>query len=133
MNITVRPYRADDWPQVSSWWHASGQPVPAQETMPPESSFIAEIEHEPALAVALYLTNTPAFAFVENFAGNPRLCGSDRREAGKVLADHISNFAKERGFKRLMGTTTHGPLVDRYLALGFQASLTGVTIVVRST
>jgi hypothetical protein len=69
--IKIREYQKSDWEQVESWWKSAGEVAPKASMMPLESSFIAEIKGYAALAVALYLTNTPEAAYVENFIGNP--------------------------------------------------------------
>lgn len=131
--VEIRPYFADDWGEIERWWKASGELPPLPTMMPLESSFIAEIDNKPALAVALYLTNTPELAYVENFIGNPKAKGVARREAAYALAHHISAFAKSRGFQRLMCLTEKPILAKRYQELGFHPTLGGVTAFVRRT
>jgi hypothetical protein len=131
--ITIRNYSKADWPEIESWWKVSGETPPLPTMMPPESSFVAELEGKPALAVAIYLTNTPELAYVENFIGNPAMKGSDRSMGASLLADHISNFARSRGYKRLLCMTEKQALKGRYIQLGFQPTLGGVTTFVRNT
>lgn len=131
--IEIRPYFADDWEEVEGWWKASGEIPPLPTMMPLESSFIAEIDEKPALAVALYLTNTPELAYVENFIGNPAVKGGLRREAALALSHYIATFAKQRGFKRLMCLTEKPALKTRYMELGYHPTLGGVTAFVRNT
>jgi hypothetical protein len=129
--MKIREYQTSDWPVVKSWWKASGEMAPLPDMMPEESSFVAEVDHVPALAVAIYLTNTKELAYVENFVGNPAMSGKKRREAALILSDHIAKFAKGRGFKRLMCMTEKKPLVGRYKELGYKPTLGGVTTLVR--
>lgn len=131
--VKILPYFATDWPKIEAWWKASGETAPLATMMPLESSFVAYVDGTPALAVALYLTNTPQIAYVENFIGNPECKGAERREAAKVLSDHIAAFAKQRGFASLMCMTEKQPLKQRYMELGFQPTLGGLTAFVRRT
>lgn len=131
--ITIRPYRKDDWAQVDSWWKESGEIGPLETMMPLESSFIAEIDGTPALAVTLYLTNTPELCYVENFIGNPALKGGERRLATYMLLEHITKFANLLGYKRLICMTEKPILVERYKEIGFTPTLSGVTTFARST
>jgi hypothetical protein len=130
--VSVRHYKHTDWPEISAWWAHSGEVSPLPLMMPEESSFIAEVDGEPALAVALYLTNTPELAYIENFVGNPKLAGPKRREAAHVLVETFCKFAKERGYNRLLCMSEKPVLVKRYMELGFQPTLSGLTTLVRS-
>jgi hypothetical protein len=117
---------------IKGWWESSGEPVPSRDLLPVNSTFIAELSGAPALAVCLYLTNTPELAFVENFIGNPRLKGA-RRQAVKPLLDYITGFAKAMGYRRLFCMTDKESLVKHYMELGFVPTLSGVTTLVRGT
>lgn len=130
--ITIRPYRNEDFAEIQSWWAAAGEVAPLPGMMPEESSFIAEIDGVPALAVAIYLTNTPELAYIENLIGNPILKGPDRQQAMKFLVGHFCQFAKSHGHKRLLCMTEKDKLVSRYSELGFSPTLGGVTTLVRS-
>ena len=131
MITTIRPYKQSDWETVLSWWKASGEMPPFENMMPLASSFVAEIDGKPALAVAIYLTNTKAAAYVENFIGNPDMKGSDRRQAARELSDHLAKFAKERGYQCLFCMSEKDVLHKRYFELGFHPTLSGVTTFVR--
>jgi hypothetical protein len=132
MITTIRPYRESDWPTIEGWWIASGETPPLPTMMPLESSFVAEIDGKPALAVTVYLTNTPEVAYTENFIGNPKLRGSERTSAAVILSNHIAEFAKAKGFKRLLCMTEKWALRARYQQLGYEPTLSGVTTFVRS-
>lgn len=112
--IKIKKYKKSDWPMVQSWWHESGEIAPFETMMPLDSSFIAEIDSIPSLAVCLYLTNTHDVAYVENFVGNPASAGPARREATVILLDHISKFANELGYKRLVCMTEKPVLKNHY-------------------
>lgn len=133
MSITIRPYKKEDWEMVAWWWNTSGEVSPLETMMPLDSSFIAEIDGVPALAVCLYLTNTPEVAYVENFIGNPELKGVSRVSASHVLLDHISKFASDLGYKRILCMTEKDVLKNHYQKLGFTKTLDGVATFVKET
>lgn len=128
--ISVRPYRDEDFQMIDSWWAASGTMGPLPGMMPGESSFIAEIDGTPALAVTVYLTNTPEVAYAENFIANPEVSGG--LLAGRAFSDYVAAFAKSRGYKRLLCMTEKRTLVRRYQQLGYYPTLSGVTTLVRN-
>ncbi len=129
--VLIRPYKASDFPTVSGWWTAAqeGQLLPGM--MPEESSFIAEIDGKPTLAVSVLLTNSPTVAYTEYFIGSPDSRGAARREAALMLSDHIAAFAKSRGYKNLLCISYRAPLVGRYEELGYVKTLEGVSTFVR--
>ena len=130
-NIKIRTYQKSDFKMVCSWWIDSKEVGPNEGMMPLESSFIAEIDDIPALAVTVYLTNSKEVAYTENFIGNPKVKGDKRKEAAIVLSDHIFNFVKSYGYKRLMCMTEKPILVSRYKELGYFPTLSGLTTLVR--
>lgn len=131
--ITIRNYVKKDWPMVFSWWDMQKEFAPLETMMPLDSSFIAELDGNPALAVCLYLTNTPEVCYVENFVGNPEFEGFSRQDATKVLLDHISNFAHGLGYKRLLCMSEKTALKSHYENIGFKRTLDGVATFVKET
>lgn len=131
--ITIRNYSNTDYPMIESWWLECGEIAPLPGMMPEESSFVAEIDGVPALAIALYTTNTFELAYLENFIGNPAMRGEVRQKAASELVEHTVADAKRRGYKRLMCMTEKSILTSRYSQLGFYPTLCGVTTLVRNT
>jgi hypothetical protein len=129
--VLIRPYKATDFPLVKSWWNAANEVAPLPEMMPEDSSFITEIDGRPVLAVTVYLTNSKAIAYTENFIGDPEYKGSSRREAASMLSDHIATFAKERGYQNLLCIASTQKLVGRYEELGYVKTLENVSTFVR--
>lgn len=116
--IQIRNYKKEDFEMVKSWWDAAGEVAPLPDMMPEESSFIAEIDGRPALAISLYLTNTPEICYVENFIGNPDLKGLSRNSASHLLINHIEKFASSLGYKRLICLAHKEQLKNHYQKLG---------------
>lgn len=131
--ITIRSYQKNDWPIILSWWKAENEIAPIETMMPLDSSFIANIDGQPALAVCLYLTNTPEITYVENFIGNPEFRGSVRNKATHILLDHINNFAAKLGYKRMLCFSEKPALQSYYEKIGFTRTLDGVATFVKET
>ena len=131
--ITVREFNSKDWPTVKSWWDIQKEFAPIETMMPLNSSFIAEIDGFPALAVCLYLTNTPEVCYVENFVGNPEFKGHVRNKATEILLDHLSTFAGSLGFKRLLCMSEKEVLKNYYSKIGFTKTLDGVATFTKET
>jgi len=131
--ITVRPYKKEDWQMIKSWWDHAKEFAPIEEMMPLDSSFIAEINGRPALAVCLYLTNIPTAAYVENFIGNHEFRGQLRNDATIILLDHLGKFAKSLGYKILVCMTEKPILKAYYEKIGFTKTLDGVATFAKET
>lgn len=132
IELSVRPYLNSDWEMISRWWVESGEVGPPLKAMMPlESSFIAELDGVPAVAVALYLTNS-IVVYAENFIGNPHLKGDNRCMSSSYLADYVAEHCKSLGYRCIFCLTEKPALVKKYEALGFKPTLRGVTTLVRS-
>lgn len=130
--IAVRPYRESEFRMIEAWWHEQNEVAPLPSMMPIDSSFIAEIDGKPALAITIYLTNCKEVAYLENFVGNPAMKGSDRRVASHILLDHVQKFAKARGFRNLLCMAHKPQLERRYVELGYRQTLGGVSTFLRN-
>lgn len=122
-----------DWKTILGWWRDSGEVPPLPQMMPEESSFVAEVDGQLALAVTVYLTNTHEVAYVENFIWSQSLRGRTRRAGARTLCEHISRYARERGYLRLVCMSEKASLQHWYQDLGFTPTVRGVTTFVRST
>lgn len=132
MSLSVRHYTPSDFPLISSWWIAHGEPGPLPSMLPPESTFLLEMDGIPALCVSLYLTNSSEVAYIENFCGNPELDGPARRSAAPHLVKYIENFALSRGYARLFCLAHKEPLKRRYEELGYTRTLDNVATFCKS-
>lgn len=123
--MTIRPYTADDYPLISSWWIAHKEVAPLPSMLPLESTWILETdEGVPHYTVSLILTNTSEYCYVENFCRNP--CLAPNNSAPANLLEYIEKFAKLHGHKRLFCLAHTEPTKRRYEALGFTKVLEGL-------
>ena len=129
--FVIRNYRKTDYDVINSWWLGQGEMPPESDMMPEDSSFVCEIGGAPALAVTVYLTNSKAFAMTDNFVGAPALKGPLRREAAQALSNHIADFARRQGYKRLFCMCYRESLEKRYNELGYRTTIRNVTTFVR--
>lgn len=131
--MLIRNYQSSDFETVSRWWAHSKEIGPLEGMLPPESTYILELDGIPALCVTIILTNTKEFCYLENFAGNPTVERAQRRKASQLLTKHVTTVAKSLGYKRLLCLAYKGPLKKRYQELGFTRTLDGVSGFCKST
>jgi hypothetical protein len=126
MSFTIRPYSKTDFAMLDQWWRTSGELGPLETMIPPESTWVLEIDKRPALSVSVIRTNVREYCYVENFIGNPELKGPLRKEATLSLLQYIQNYARERGYRRMLCLAHRGPLKARYQEIGFTQTLDNV-------
>ncbi len=130
--LSIRPYRASDFPVISAWWARSGEPGALTLNMiPPETTWIIELDKQPALVVSLLVMNVPIMAMVENFVGNPELKGPQRRQATVTLLQYIESHARSLGIKHLFCLSNHPKLKQKYEGLGFRRTLDDVSTFIK--
>ena len=122
----IRNYRKEEFEMINSWWKAAKEIGPLPDMLPEESTFILEMEKQPALCVTVYLTNSKEIAYIENFIGNPELKGIRSYMVPKLF-DHICKFARERGYRRLVALASNEKLVSRYQEIGLTETVKGLT------
>ena len=122
--LTVRPYLPTDYDLIHSWWIASGEVPPQKDMMLLDSSFVLEDEGRPVMTITVYLTNTPAFAMVENLVKAP---GYKNKKAVAYAFRYAEEFAKRMGYKRTVCFGFKEKLTNLYTSLGYSPALTGLT------
>lgn len=122
----ILPYKDSDYPMLKKWWEHAGSTT-AKEFIPIDSTWVAYIDNRPAVAISVYTTNIRAFAYLENFVGNPALAGSERREASKALIQWAEQWAYSRGYARLVCISYVPRLKEYYAELGYTPTLEHVT------
>jgi hypothetical protein len=127
----VRHYRNEEFETIHQWWLAAREPAPLPGMMPPDSTFVVELNDAPIVAVTIYLTNTPEVAYVENLISSPQLDADTRALAVECLNAYIGKFARARGYKRLMCMSEKAALMKRYKELGYTKTLEGVATFIR--
>ena len=123
--VAIRNFKKADFEAVSGWWKTIGEHGPSIEQLPEESTFVLAIDDEPALCLAVYLTNTD-IAYFENFISDPEFKG--RQVATQALLEHAWSFARSKNYKYSVGFTTVDKLTQRYLDMGYDTKVNNVTI-----
>lgn len=130
--MKIRPYKKEDYAEISAWWKAAKEPGPSRDMMPEESSFILEVQGTPWIAVTVYLTNSPELAWVDNLIASPKMPGGEARAAAIFwLQAFLERWTKEQGYKKLFCMTEKEVLVKRYQDLGYEPTLKGVTTLIK--
>lgn len=128
----IRPYIDSDYDLLCSWWYKHGEPSPTRSMVPSDSTFVLEIDSKPVLAGSVFKTNT-GMALLENFIGNPDF-KKQRKAYSKQLIDHMTNYAKQEGFERVVAIT-YSPKLAKYYANDFKLKVAfeSVVCLVRET
>jgi hypothetical protein len=124
MTLTVRPYTGFDFPLVHNWWSKSNEIAPWTPTlMPLDSTFVCCVDDTPAVCVSVYLTNCKEICYIEGLISNPLLTKQQRTAAVEKLNEHITTFAKQLGYKRMICLAYKEPLKKRYEELGYMKTI----------
>lgn len=126
----VRPYEADDYLMIASWWREHQEIGPTEAMLPVESTFIVEQNKMPVLCATLYLTNTKEFCIVDNLVANPNV-KEKRKHAVEVMDEHLVMVAKKLGYKKLLCMTEKPVLKKRYMEFGFMPTLENLTALIK--
>jgi hypothetical protein len=116
-----RPYKETDYEMLCSWWHKQGDMAPSRNMVPLDSTFILEISGQPVLSGSVFTTNT-SMALLENFIGNPDF-KKQRKAYSKQLVDYMADYAKSKGFERVVAIT-YSPKLAKYYANDFKLRMT---------
>lgn len=130
MNYAIRPYRHTDFKEIASWWQMSTGQTPATHMMVEDGTFILEIDNKPALALTTLLTQSKDMAYLFSFIKNP-VFKQTLETYGKILWDHCSDYAKEKGYTRVICFADETKLADKYLRFGMQKTSDKLTGFVR--
>lgn len=129
--MNIRNFKQSDYPMIYNWWSVQKEQAPLLGMLPEESTFVLELNKQPALCVTIYLTNTKELAYVENLVGNPELKSKERKEATYHLNEHLKEFAKSKGYKRLVCMSEKAQLKNYYTSLNYTETLNNVSTFVR--
>jgi len=122
--FTIKKYNSGDFEMIKSWWDDKNEIAPTKDMLP-ETTFILNIGSTPSLCVSLYLTNS-GHCYIENFAGNPLMKGSIRKEAGQFLFEGITGYAKSLGYNKVVCFAHVDKLKERYKQFGLVPTLDNI-------
>lgn len=98
--MNIRPYKHSDYETICSWWTTHGEPGPVLGMMIEDGTFVAELCDEPALSLTVFLTQSKELAYLEGYVKNPKF--KNLEAEGKQLFEHCYDFAKSKGYKRVV-------------------------------
>lgn len=86
----------------------------------PSTGFIAEECGMPIAALFLYQSNNSQIAMVSWLVSNPGSTADGRDDAFESLLKHVEVYAKEAGYKALVGLTGMHAIGKRFENLGYK-------------
>lgn len=113
--MQIRTYTKADYPMLKSWYEAFGEACPEQDNFLEDSTFFLVQEDKPVYSVTCYLTNCKTRFFLEHFIRAPEF---KDKQASQGLIDFIECYARDLGYKYMIGFTIKPSLVKRYLEMG---------------
>jgi hypothetical protein len=121
--LKVRKLKKYDWDFLPKWWEKYNQePWLYTENFKdilPNLGFLVHNEKQPIAAMWLGLTNSNS-ALPTAAISDPKYRGKDRKDAISFLLSHVTNHAKELGFKYAFAWAQEGYMLDYYLKLDYE-------------
>lgn len=126
-NLKVRLYAEEDHKEITRWNLTMGTIVPAKDLLTEDSTFILEWNEVPWICVTVYQMPVKAFAWVEHLSSNPSLLdGKEREMAVGYLQEYLEGWARAKGYKALWCMAAHPKLAERFEALGYRETGSGI-------
>jgi hypothetical protein len=113
----IRLYKDSDYEKLACWWGIQGEPIPSKDLIPLDSTFILSANGIDLLSISIFLTNVKGMCFLENFVGNPNY-KKERKLCSRALVDHAVDFAKNKGYTRVVCFSYKDKVGERYKDLG---------------
>jgi len=130
--MNIRKYTDKDYEMICSWWKFHGEPIPPEELISQFTYILEAPIDKPWLCLSLITFNTPWVAWSAGLVSNPDIRAHGRKEAVKLLWDHVADLAKKMGYKNLLCIAPCESLEKRYAELGFVATKRNQTFMVKS-
>lgn len=129
--FNIRPYTLSDFDTIHSWWTAAKECPPVLGMMIPNGSFILELDSVPALSLTVFLTQSKEMAYIEGFIKNPLFKGVSLEEQGSALWQECFNYAKNRGYNRVLCLCQEPSLFSKYERFGMRKTANNLSSFVR--
>lgn len=118
MNYLIRPYTHKDFEMIASWWTMQGESAPIFGMMVEDGTFVLEIDGIPALTQTVLLTQSKELCYLEGFCKNPEFKKISLECYVPLLWDQVFSYAKNKGYKRILGYCKVDKLKNKYKRLG---------------
>jgi hypothetical protein len=131
--MTVRRLKEEDYEILKIWWRQWRWTPPVKEILPDNGTggFIVYDGDTPVVAGFLYDTNSK-IAWVEWVISNFDYRDKEgRKEAIEMLLIYLSGLAKAKGKSVCYSLLKNKSLIEAYKNVGYQASTTGYTEMIK--
>jgi hypothetical protein len=119
--FTVRTYKTTDYEMLAKWFIYALEHIPVKTAYTEDSTFIVEYNGDPIASACLYLTNCKEHCYLEHFVASPEFKANPiRKEATMHLLEYIAKFAKDNGYKRVVGIGYKDGVKKRIREWGFR-------------
>lgn len=129
---SIRAYKHSDFMTLRQWYVDSGVCPPEEGMLVEDGTFILEVEGIPALSQTVYLTQSKELCYLEGIIKNPAFKQVSLEALIPPLWDTIFSFAKDRGYKNILGYCVVDKLKDKYVRLGLTRSMDNLSAFTRS-
>lgn len=117
-----RKYVDEDFKSIIEWYD-SRHIRPAQDMIPP-TGFIV-----PGIAAGFLMRTDTSACILEPFIANPRANKHDRDRALNSIMNDLIHEAKELGYDRVFGFSSHERMIERAVSHGFIVVEESTTVV----
>lgn len=115
---------------VAGWWLDACQPMPTPGMLVEDGTFILELDSVPALCLSVFLTQSKDIAWTAGYIKNPKFKQSLEKE-GAHLWTHCFNYAKEKGYNRVMCYSLVNKLTEKYKRFGMTQTCSNLSSFMR--
>lgn len=127
MNYSIRPYQNSDFSEISNWYEISTGQRPPEGLLVNDGTFVVEVEGIPILSWTVFKTQSKEICYLECFIKNPKVKVS-LEVYGQLLFNHCASYARDCGFKRIVGFTHIPQLRDKCERFGMTCTLNNASI-----
>ena len=126
MKLQVNLIEEGDYSKFCEWWKWNRFPVPPREYLPNNGLGGLKITNENGIDICagyLYETNS-SLAWIEFIVASPEIKDKEvRKEALTDLIRYLTVYAQQKGFKGVFASIKSQSLIDKYIEVGYSASL----------
>lgn len=128
MLMQLKPYKVEDYQEVSEWFQKHGWPPVQADILPALGAIVYDKETNKNLAVAwLYIEATRPVAVLEWMLTNPDNSPKNSYKAIVILVEYIKKLVTDMRYKVLFTSTKTEGLIKLYEKAGLQKADTGMT------
>lgn len=127
MKYNIRSYKNEDFNILSSWFNEYENTILPKDLMVEDGTFILEMNGVPALSLTVLLTQAKGMAYLFAYIKNPILKGYNMDYFGSILWKYCQDYAKEKGYNKLICFSPDEKLTEKYKRFGMKENLKNLT------